>query len=327
MTVECTTWSSAPNSSGSAFNTWVQGVHDALEAIGMVQTTDTGQIDISTADTSSTSGNNQVVGYEIWRFDDDVQSTAPIFFKLEYGVSYSAGTYKGPQMWLTVGRGSNGSGSITGPLFLSRKRLTDGTGQVYQGTTSGAINYASSDGSVLNLILWPDTYAGSYGQPSGLGGFTIERSCGSDGTYTGDAVAVALYTSYNNWLNSVTAYDGEYAVSKSAEWQRGPIKFPTYINGVSTEFTLANLSEDGSKAPAFPLPLAAPGVSPWISCGLVGIYPGDTGITGICTVAINGEDRHYKPLAVNPAANGGVGLFGYGPYNGNRMTFPAILWE
>jgi hypothetical protein len=95
---------------------------EKLAAIGLVKTADTGQINWATVSFNPTTG-NQVAGYEIWRFNDALQSSFPIFFKLEYGTSTvgsSASWADCDQITVTVGTGSNGSGDIT-DIFSARQ--------------------------------------------------------------------------------------------------------------------------------------------------------------------------------------------------------------
>lgn len=102
-------WSSAiDHSSDATFRAWGSDISTHLAAIGLVQTADTGQINWTTA---TRPGVNTVAGYEIWRFNDSLQGSAPIFFKLEYGTDSLATR---PMVFITVGTGSNGSGTITG---------------------------------------------------------------------------------------------------------------------------------------------------------------------------------------------------------------------
>ena len=98
------------HTSDAGFRTWGNELSTALSAVGLVQTADTGQIDFGTVARPSTS---TAGGYEVYRFDDAIQGTAPIYFKLEYGTS---GTATVPQMWVTIGTGSDGVGGITGTL-------------------------------------------------------------------------------------------------------------------------------------------------------------------------------------------------------------------
>jgi hypothetical protein len=92
------------------FRAWAQGIHDGLASFAdLTQTADTGQINIATATRPAANG---VAGYEVWRFNDAMQATMPVFFKLEYGIDNSPTL---PQLIITIGKGSNGAGTITTP--------------------------------------------------------------------------------------------------------------------------------------------------------------------------------------------------------------------
>ena len=97
------------NSSDAGFRTWGTEFHAQLLACGLTLTSDTGQINWTTA---SRGGSSQTyAGYEIWRFNDTLQSTVPVFLKFEFGVG---GTLNSPSIRLTVGSGTNGAGTMTG---------------------------------------------------------------------------------------------------------------------------------------------------------------------------------------------------------------------
>lgn len=61
----------------AAFRTWGLAYNAKLAAAGLVQTADTGQIDWATV--LAATAINTVQGYEIWRFDDALQATVPVF--------------------------------------------------------------------------------------------------------------------------------------------------------------------------------------------------------------------------------------------------------
>jgi hypothetical protein len=100
---------------------FVQALHDAFLAMGLVQTADTGQINPATV--SKPGGLDTVAGYEIWRFADAHQGSAPIFFKIEYGTGSGVDR---PAVWLQVSSGSNGTGSLTGAPSQRRQGRTTG---------------------------------------------------------------------------------------------------------------------------------------------------------------------------------------------------------
>jgi len=104
------------------FRAFAQAIHDALAAMGLVQTADTGQINLTTV--TKPVAANTVAGYEIWRFADTHQAAAPIFFKIEYGTGNAA---TNPAVWLQVSSGSNGSGALTGAPSARRQVRASGS--------------------------------------------------------------------------------------------------------------------------------------------------------------------------------------------------------
>lgn len=97
------------NSSDALFRAWGSAFAAGLAAVGLVQTADVGQIDWGTA--LAPVAPDTVQGYEIWRFADALQASAPAFIKFEYG---SGGATNYPAIWVTVGDGSDGAGNLTG---------------------------------------------------------------------------------------------------------------------------------------------------------------------------------------------------------------------
>jgi hypothetical protein len=97
--------------STAGYNAWVTEVIAALfTSLGLTQTADTGQ---TTNGGGSVPSTNTAGGYVVGRFNDTAQSTSAIYFKIEFG---TGGSSTAPMMWITVGQGSNGSGTITGTL-------------------------------------------------------------------------------------------------------------------------------------------------------------------------------------------------------------------
>jgi hypothetical protein len=164
------------NTSDAAFRAWGSGISTALAAIGMVQTADTGQINLATV-TLPAAG--VYGGYEIWRFNDTLQSTKPLFFKLEYGTGATATRH---QVRITLGKGSNGSGALTGAFTGA----TPSCMAQINGTSTVRNWYASSgDGSMCAIIAAPVFASFQFG-------FVISRSCDAAGVPTGTAVAVTV---------------------------------------------------------------------------------------------------------------------------------------
>ena len=161
--------------SNSDFQTWVQGLHAQFAAVGLVQTSDTGQINPATA-TTPTSGTT--AGYEIWRFNDALQSTAPLFIKVEYGGNQAQIT-TGVGMFVTVGTATNGAGTLTGTVGTRRNLYPSGSAS----TTVGAVfpSYCCSDGSGLALVTNLNTLNTNFTLM-----WIIDRARDGSGTAQGD---------------------------------------------------------------------------------------------------------------------------------------------
>lgn len=133
----------------TGFRAWGSALSAGLASAGLVQTADTGQINWTTVARAAAYGS---AGYEIWRMDDAMQATKPVFIKLEYG---SGSGSEMPFMWLTIGGGSNGSGAIT-DTYLPRTLITpngsmntDGGGRpTYISVQPGFVGVVVNGGSV-----------------------------------------------------------------------------------------------------------------------------------------------------------------------------------
>lgn len=93
------------------FRAWGLGISNALAAVGLTKAADSGQIDWGTVLRPGVA--STVAGYEIWRFSDSLQATAPVFIKVEYGTGNHVGS---TGYWITVGTGTDGAGTMLGPI-------------------------------------------------------------------------------------------------------------------------------------------------------------------------------------------------------------------
>ena len=179
------------------FRAFVTKYRAALTAAGFVRTSDTGQIDPTTVVRPGAGG---VGGYEIWRFNDAAQATHPIFFKFEYGISTIVTRL---QVWMTIGSGSNGAGTITG-IFIARS--------VMNTTSSTPLStdtwVSGGDGYLASGILGGTISAGA----SGSMGWMIDRLRLPTGEVDVSAQGAGLAfakTSSNGW--SAVTYDGAWS--------------------------------------------------------------------------------------------------------------------
>ena len=176
-----TTFLAAPsNSTDALFRDWGSKISTALSAIGLVRTADTGQIDWATVLTPSAT--NQSRGYEIYRFNDALQGTYPIFVKVEYG---SATNILWPCTWWTVGSATDGAGTLSNLLHTRTVQYPQGAVTLlYKGHASMLAN-----GSGFAITFW--TGGGS----SYVRHVIVERSCDSSGVPNGIAVLTHMRTS------------------------------------------------------------------------------------------------------------------------------------
>lgn len=110
-------------------------------SMGLVKTADAGQVNWSTvADIPPT---NSTRDYEVWRFADAAQATAPIFIKTTYSGSTSA-----RHIGFQCGNGSDGNGNILNPVVADLNTT-------YRMPTDNATSntfFISSDGSGLAIF-------------------------------------------------------------------------------------------------------------------------------------------------------------------------------
>lgn len=141
----------------AAFRAWGQAIHDAILAVGLVNTADAGQIDFATV--AKPASGSSYAGFKMYRFDDSLQATAPVFVKLEFGTNSSTT----PALAITVSSGTNGFGVATGQQ--SGRQVAGSTGSqpfAAKGHIAGATNrivclsgsdQASATGTYLGFIV------------------------------------------------------------------------------------------------------------------------------------------------------------------------------
>lgn len=136
------------------FRAWGSGIAAQLAAIGLVRTADTGQINWSTV--TKPAAINTAAGYEIWRFDDALQATKPVFIKIEYGVG---GAVDRPSFWFTFGTQTNGAGTLGGQLSARNQSQSAGS------KAAGVLlpSYCAGDASGFRLCTNMDAVSGNHG--------------------------------------------------------------------------------------------------------------------------------------------------------------------
>lgn len=148
-------------SDDAQFRTASQFVHDVF-ALGWVQTADSGQINLTTATRPAT---NNKGGYEVWRMDDTLQGTAPVVLRIDYGQGNTSNSFA---VWLTIGTGSNGSGTITGAMLSDRLITTNSV----EGNDNPYNHFGSAANNRITLAFGMKPTSGG----TGPWWFAIERT-------------------------------------------------------------------------------------------------------------------------------------------------------
>jgi hypothetical protein len=163
---------SCTNGTAADIRAWAQFIENTLVTTGgWIVTADTGQTLPSALTVPATS--NTKVGYRVYRMADALQATAPCFMRLDFG---GGGAGILPAIWVTIGTGSNGAGTITG-VFIA-------TGYSGSQQAAGPLNcYGSAATSRFTLGMFCVGTANAYPWTFGL-----ERSKDGSGNDTSDGL-------------------------------------------------------------------------------------------------------------------------------------------
>ncbi len=143
----------------------------AIQAVGWVKTPDTGQINWTTVTKPTLA--DTVAGYEMFRMADSLQSTAPVYMKIESGTG-GAATYA--SRWITIGTGTDGAGNLTGVIGTRIKVECTST------AVTTDMCYVDGDSSRLVFCLWPVVAL------SAASFYSVERTHDGTGADTGVGV-------------------------------------------------------------------------------------------------------------------------------------------
>jgi hypothetical protein len=290
--------------STAALRAWVAAMSAAFSSIGLVKTGDTGQIDATTI--SYTGGSNSNNGYEIWRMNDSLQATKPVFIKVEYG---SGSSYIGancPIMWFTAGTATDGAGNITG-LLTTRRALYAGfiTSTVQPSIWAGDGTYA------MMLLGYANGGSGSNSAPQIF--FVIDRTRNADGTINGDGL-VMWRTSYGGDVGYTQGYfnasraDAQFGSTSSQPttvWCENYLIFDRQVAYERTRYSVAlapghdwGNAVDGADITVFPM-LVQAGKQTFVHAMLVGFNADFTQAVPISTTVL-GSAHTYIPIKFTP---------------------------
>lgn len=171
------------------FRAWGSWISAGIANCGLIQVTDANQINWSTAAVPSAGGD--MAGFEVWRFNDALQNTAPVYLKLSYGAGPTANT---PGMQWSVGSGYEPNlGGIVSTLTGFLCRDAQGANSFVLAPTVGLfanntlVSYLSGGN---NWVVWAMRARGTGSINNYLQLFSIERTVDANGNPTADGVLI-----------------------------------------------------------------------------------------------------------------------------------------
>ena len=172
---------------------------------------------------------NTMYAYAIFRFNDTLQSTSAIYMKLRFGGGNTPSTM--PMMTITLGTGSNGSGTITGSM-IPESTISYAASAI---SNQGGANYPSYFCyNATQGVVWMAFKVGALAVSAvtTAAGFCVYRSVDNTGAPTADTVHLLC-----NNLNTVTGTAsggmvGFYDYNRSAN-----VISTTAPNGTSSAWT------------------------------------------------------------------------------------------
>ena len=255
------------NQTTATFRAWGSTVATQIAAM-LTRVPQTGDIDWATVATPGTSG--IFAGSEVYRFNDALQSTAPLFLKFEYGTGASSVS---SGLRLTVGKSADGAGNIGGVLLAATTVVSHG------GALVSSNCYTSGVGSWFALSLAPvDAFGGGW--------LYIERSVNCGGTPIGDAILIGWQASASNaQSHRFIDYTGGAAESVTG----GIIAMPLSL---TTDRSIAN----GTTTPVFPAACVSPAGLYWRPRVILGTARQNAGLGEIINSLLDGNT--YLSLGV-----------------------------
>lgn len=284
--------------SDATFREWGAELATKLDAAGLVQTSDTGQINWTTV---TRPGTSTAAGYEIRRFNDSLQATAPIFLRVEYGTGSSA---TAPRIRVTVGTGTNGAGTLTGTALTTVREIH---GSSAQASDTLRNSYACHAEGFFGLS-WKQ------GASNTEALLLISRSCDSDGDP--DAVAAIVVWGAGS-QSALTATQGLRFAATAAAYTAATSAVNSML-GFNPQAQASSLV--GSDIQIFLGWMITPQVKPIFStCGVLDAESAAGNTFSI--VLVGTTSRTYLSLT------NASGPFGPGNAGGSGMPKFAMLWE
>lgn len=293
------------HTSDAGFRAWGSELSGQLTGVGttsgcLTQTADTGQINWVTVNRP---GTNTAAGYEIWQLTDALGVSAPVYLKVEYG---TGGTTTTATVWITVGQGSNGSGTLTGNLST---RVPTSVAAAPASTAISYPSYVCANEGFVGVA----TKIGSVNTRLSTGFFVV-RPCDLDGTLRSDGIILYTCTGSSATLGSQTVNFASGILYGSSN-NKAFCMIPNEVTSTAV----------GSDIYAFRHQTAYPQIHS--NMGLCTVLCNEMGQGTSDTATLNGATPHtYVQLGSNSSPVGIIGA-SVGPTSGSAERGLCMLWE
>lgn len=275
------------NTTDTTFRSWGSGIHNALAAIGLVNTADTGQANWATV--TKPVGTDTIKCYEIWRLNDALQATAPVFIKFEFGLS--GGGVLG--IMISAGTGTDGAGNLTGAgarLWASNSAGDDsGANTCYFSGDTDRFIFTLIHGTAAQSPVW-----------------FLERLVNDSGVSTGEGIVYGCGCGNPVITLSTVVYATgsqviEFGKAVPPYRAQGHGILPPGASGINTTVPTTN----SLGADVYMLPYVPVGYRAWNPLRQVwGYLNGDTASMVPYNSTVYGTSRSMLPLGAKQMVNG-----------------------
>lgn len=278
------------NGSDAVGRLWMSAISNALSAAGWTTTSDTGQINLTTV--VMTGATNTSVGYQIWQTNDGLTTW---YLKIEYGSGNANAST--PGIWLTIGTGTNGSGTLTGQTSTRR--------QIAASSNSASTYNCHFGGGTGWFTCMMYTQVSSATQYHFW--FSIERTKDNTGADTSTGMSIVAGSAYATAFHQTVPASGTI-------WAADTTFIPMAFSRNASLIAGANIGT---------VPMLPQGQYHYpAALGVVGFYATDISNSSTFTLSRYGTNRTY--VACRLANTNTIGPFGTAAGN---AIYPALRYE
>jgi len=216
------TFSVAPsNSTATLYRAWVGALRGALLACGWTQTSDTGQMDVSSLTVPTAIQTSS--GYMVFAMADDLQATNPVYMRIDVG---SGNAVNSPSIWVQVGTATDGAGTLSGKTTTQRQLVPYSS----DSSTTASASFYSGSTSRFVCVFWVGGTTNSGGHYGQL--ISVERTHDASGSDTADGVMV-FTSSFTGSTNVFSQYLSYSAATQPPAYQHWNCALPTTGTGAA----------------------------------------------------------------------------------------------